>query len=339
MERPSLNPSVVLETAKGRPAPKASVLRRIGGVVLRALGLLLVPLPGSRAREAEEHSALVRVTRAIVFRLAAVPVVLALLVGALVYTGTHPPALPLRTDPSSLGLYFQEIRVTASDGVISPAWLVPTLDARRVLEDRDAVLTMRRPAIVLVHDQPHARQQMLAYLRPLHSADVVSLVVAVRAGETDAAASRTFGLLESRDVLAAVAMLRTRPTVDGDRIGVLGIGTGATAALLAASADQRIRVVAAINPASDAASLLEPLSTRRPALSFLNPLVRVAFETAWHVDADDADLTRLTTALRDRDVLYLLPEDLVVPNHHTMVTHFLTSRLSLPARDVATSAP
>src|SRR3712207_7763954 len=43
---------------------------------------------------------------------------------------------------------------------------------------------------------------------------------------------QTFGIEEARDLAAAVNRVRENPFVDPDRVAVLGIGTGANAALL-----------------------------------------------------------------------------------------------------------
>jgi hypothetical protein len=258
-------------------------------------------------------------------------------VAALVYTATHPVVVPAVGDPSSLGLYFEKVQVVAADGVVSEGWLVPVVDARRVLEHKDDVLVARHAGVVLVHDHAYSRQQLLPYLRPLHEAGVVTLTLAVRGGGTADVRGRTFGLKESLDVAAAVSVLRARTTTDDERIAVLGLGSGATAALLAARADPRIAAVAAIDPARDAAQLLSEIGPTQSYLRFLKPLVHFAFETAFDVDPDDADLSRLTTALRDRQVLYVLSDHQTLPAKSQVLTvsHFLETRLSPPTTEAS----
>lgn len=339
MERPSLNPSVHLEAAAhAARKPKPTLLRRVASAMYRVVRLGFTPIPLlSRPHEAEEHSIYVRFARGLVYRLAAIPVVLAVIVSTLVYTSTHPLAVPTLADPSSLGLYFEKVAVTSADGVVSEGWVVPVVDARRVLEHKDDVLTVRHPAVVLVHDQMFSRQQLLPYLRPLHDAGIVTITVALRGATTAQPRGKTFGLRESYDVAAAISVLRARPTTDGERMGVIGIGSGATAALLAAKADPRIAVVAAIDPARNASELMDPIGPTQPFLAFLRPVSRFAFETAFDVDAEDADLTRLATALRDRQILYVLSDEQTGPpaNHLRTVTHFLETRLSPPTTEAS----
>ena len=57
-------------------------------------------------------------------------------------------------------------------------------------------------------------EQLLPLVRPLHEAGFVILMLNVRGVGTATAAAQTFGLKESRDVLAAVEMLRRRPFVN-----------------------------------------------------------------------------------------------------------------------------
>ena len=334
MERPSLNPSVHLEAgAQGPPPPRPGLFRRAVATLGRLVRIAFTPIPLlTRPHEAEEHSPLVRFARGLVYRLAAVPFVLAVIVGTLVYTATHPARVQMLADPSSLGLYFEKVKVVATDGVVSEGWLVPVVDARRVLEQKDEILTTRHPAVVLVHDHASSRQELLPYLRPFHDAGIVTLTVAVRGGSTDDPRGRTFGLRESLDAGAAVNVLRSRSMTDPERVGVVGLGSGATAALLAAQLDTRIAVVAAIDPARDAAELVAPIGPTQGYLSFLRPLVRFAFETVFDVDSHDANLARLSTALKDRKVLYVLSDEHTTraTNHFKTVTDFVHAALHPP---------
>jgi pimeloyl-ACP methyl ester carboxylesterase len=61
-------------------------------------------------------------------------------------------------------------------------------------------------------------------------------------GESGGARS-TLGLLEKRDVAGAVAYLRDLGGIDGDRIGLYGVGMGAHAAVLAAADLPQVRVL------------------------------------------------------------------------------------------------
>jgi dienelactone hydrolase len=90
---------------------------------------------------------------------------------------------------------------------------------------------------------------MLPLVRPLHDAGFVVMVVALRGCGASAPAGETFGLLESNDVKAAVAVLRKRPFVDPNRIAIVGVGAGANACVLAASEDAGIKALVLDHPA------------------------------------------------------------------------------------------
>src|SRR3954467_8110740 len=114
---------------------------------------------------------------------------------------------------------------------------------------------------------------MLPLVRPLHDAGFVVLVVGVRGSGTTTPAAQTFGLTEWMDVRAAAEMLRRRPYVDANKIGGAGIGTGATAALLAAEPDDGLRALVLDDPASSADEVVaHRLAPRLPYLEWMRPI-------------------------------------------------------------------
>jgi len=145
----------------------------------------------------------------------------------MVVQGTHPAPPPAVLDPNSRGCYFESISFASADGAKLSAWMVPALDAHRIVIEKDKVLKSRRPAIVLVHDFGQSPQQMLALVKPLHDEGVNVFVLALRGCGRDRTAGATFGIKESEDVAAAVEVLRQTRFVDPNRIAVAGIGSGA----------------------------------------------------------------------------------------------------------------
>lgn len=332
MQRPSLNPSVHLEAAAEAPRPKGpSVWVRLARWFAAGVLFLFKPIGGKPLpNDTQEQPLASRLACGLIYRLAAIPVLLGVIVSVLVYTATHPVPVPSLADPSSVGLYFEKVQITAADGVVSEAWLVPVVDARRVLDERDDLLRTRQPAMVLVHDHAYSRQQLLPYLRPFHDAGIVTLTVATRGTATNNPKGRTFGLREALDVSAAIHVLRDRSMIDDDRVGLLGIGTGATAALIAAKADDRVKVIAAIDPPRTPEDALAALTPTQRYLRFLQPLSRFTFETVFNVNINDADLSRLSNSLKDRQVLYVLTDNgtNTTQTSFRTVTHFVASRLS-----------
>src|SRR5438874_1996911 len=93
---------------------------------------------------------------------------------------------------------------------------------------------------------------------------VVVMVVGLRGSRGGEVVGCTFGFNESQDVTAAIEKLRKEPMVDGNRVGVLGTGSGATAALLAAQRDGRIRAMVLHNPIRTSEELVDRLGPSEP---------------------------------------------------------------------------
>jgi pimeloyl-ACP methyl ester carboxylesterase len=242
--------------------------------------------------------------RGLFYRLALMPVLLALVIGALVYTGTHPPHVPTVSDPAMYGIYFDPVTFLSADGTRLEAWLVPLFDARKINEEKEKAFKKRQPAVVLVHDYGSSRAQLLPLIRPLHDAGMVVLAIGLRGcGGSGAGAANTFGLNESQDIIAGVEMLRRRQFIDGERIAVIGIGTGATAALLAAKQDPAIAALVIEDPVDSADFVISTrIGPRQPWLHWMQPLCKWAFEIAYHVDTDELNIDRYKELMQQRPV-------------------------------------
>lgn len=238
------------------------------------------------------------------------PILLGAVVMLTVYMGTHPTQLPIVAEPTSQGVYFEPATLSSIDGTQLAAWLVPAIDARRVVEEKDRTLHLSHPAIVLVHDYGRTMQQMLPLVRPLHDEGIMVLVLGLRGSGSGSTSAQTFGLNESKDVMAAVDLLRQTAFVDGKRIAVAGVGTGANAALIAASRDNNIRavVLADMLPNCDGV-VASRLTPSEPWLHWLRPICRRVFEMECDVDANDLDSTRYAALLKTRPVLVLAGQE------------------------------
>lgn len=160
---------------------------------------------------------------------------------------------PLWRSPSDVGLPYTNVAFTSSDGTRLQGWFIPASGAN----DRPA------PAIIFVHGWPWNRlgNRAGSTLMPdltvdflelgaaLHRAGFHVLLFDLRNHGTSAAAIPvTFGVNEARDVRGAVAMLRQRADVDGERIGIIGYSMGANALLYAVPQCQPIRAAIAVQP-------------------------------------------------------------------------------------------
>jgi len=273
-----------------------------------------------------------RFLRALLYRLMLVPTLLAVLVGILVVTATHPRSAPAVIDPVSRGVYYDPIEFLSLDNTKLEGWLVPVLDARRLVIEKEDLLHRKYAAIVLVHDFGASRQQVLPLVSPLHDAGYVVLALNLRGHGPSSSTGSTFGLNEAQDVRAAVDLLRRRPYVDPDAVGVLGIGTGATAALRAAEQDPRLNVLVLDHPVRQFQDILDQrIGPRQPWLSWVRPICKMTFELCYHVDADSVDLSTFSDLMKQKHVLMFdQPGETVTclnDNHTREIVQFLKKHL------------
>lgn len=293
MQRPVMNPMDFDDAPEGASVPWTDRLKPLLRVVKFALKVLLWdPLARRRARQlrVEDGPPLHRFVKGLAYRLCFVPLVVAGVVAALVYSGTHPAPVLADRDPMADGIYYDAVSFLSEDGVRLEGWLVPVIDARRVLDEQEIMLRKRHPAVVLVHDFGQNRQQVLPLIRPLHEAGFIVLALNTRGCGSSGSAGVTFGLREALDVKAAVVLLRKQALVDPKRIGLVGIGTGGSAALLAARADASLKtVVCAALPESSEQVVQDRLRPRSSLLQWMSPLCRWGFEIAYQSDLEELD--------------------------------------------------
>jgi pimeloyl-ACP methyl ester carboxylesterase len=310
MKRPVMNPSYLDEDHKPSPR-KQSRWRAVQTVVkfvwriVRVLFMDVFRRNKSKIKD-ETGTPTSRFLKAVLYRLMFVPTVVAVLVCVFVVTATHPKAAVGLLDPSSQGIYYDPVELLSLDGTKLEGWMVPVLDARKVLAQGNDILHKRHPAIVLVHDFGANRQQVLPLVAPLHDAGYVVLAINLRGRGPSAGVGCTFGLNEAQDVQAAVELLRRRKFVDPEAIGVLGIGTGATAALIAAEHDPRIAALVLDHPVRQFQDVLQHrMGPKQPWLTWVRPFCKWAFEIAYKVDADDVNVSRFAGVMRSKPVLML----------------------------------
>jgi pimeloyl-ACP methyl ester carboxylesterase len=310
MKRPIMNPSFLDE--ENKPSPRKKSRWRACLTVLKFVGRIFKVLFADVLRrnksqiKDEVGTPFSRFLRGLFYRLMFVPTILAVLVSVLVVTATHPKPAPGIMEPTSQGVYYDPVELLSLDNTKLEGWLVPVLDARKVLKEGNDILHKRHAAMVLVHDFGASRQQVLPLVAPLHEAGYVVLAINLRGRGPSASTGCTFGLNEAQDVRAAIDLLRRRPFVDPDAIGMLKIGTGATAALIAAEQDGRVAALVLDHPVKQFDDILnERIGPRQPWLTWVRPMCKWAFEIAYKVDAEDMNLSRFSGLMKNKPVLLL----------------------------------
>ena len=99
-------------------------------------------------------------------------------------------------------------------------------------------------------------------------------------------------------------MLRRRAFVDGARIAVLGIGTGANAALIAGRNDPNIAALVISDPVDGFdRAFANRTGSDRGWMKQLTPLFRWTFQSMYGVEASDLDLSNFAVLMQTRHVL------------------------------------
>jgi uncharacterized protein len=159
---------------------------------------------------------------------------------------------PLDRTPAEAGLAYEDVAFPATDGVGLKGWFIP----------RDG--EGRGPVIAFVHgwlwnrlgnvegQVPVADKSVdfLPAARALHDAGFNVLLFDIRRhGESEAGKGPlTYGPREARDFIGAVKYLRSRPDVDGERIGAIGTSMGGNIVIYGTPECQPIKAVLAIQP-------------------------------------------------------------------------------------------
>lgn len=139
-------------------------------------------------------------------------------------TVVQPPRHVTGITPSDFGLPFERVSFPSPDGLRLSAWFIGA-QAPRLQGFGPG------PVIVLGHGHGGSKQDMLDHAVYLHEAGYSVLLLDFRAmGESDGEFS-TLGYYEWQDLVGAVTYLKTRTDVDPNRLGLLGVSMGASAAL------------------------------------------------------------------------------------------------------------
>ena len=160
---------------------------------------------------------------------------------------------PLDRTPADVGLEFEDAAFPAADGIGLKGWFIPS------------GAEGRGPAVVFVHGWMWNRLGNVAHqvkgledadvdflpaAKALHDAGYHVLLFDVRwHGESERSSKPlSYGPVEARDYIGAVRYLRSRPDVDGERIGAIGTSMGGNIVLYGTPEAQPIKAILAIQP-------------------------------------------------------------------------------------------
>ena len=190
----------------------------------------------------------------------------------------------------------EPVSFVSADGTPLAAWFIPGT---------------RREAVLLLHGYSATKREMLHHAAFLHKAGYPLLLLDLRCCGESGGAAVTFGGRERDDVAAALAYLRERPELDGERLGVLGLSLGGALALLAAVDCPAVRAVVAESSFANIRAVVHKnfrVATRLPSFPFA-PLVIWLVERRWGVRADRVAPERELGAREDCAVLLIHAEN------------------------------
>lgn len=141
----------------------------------------------------------------------------------------HPPRFKTDDDPGRYGLQYERVAFPTADGLTLRGWFVPAAPS-----ERPSGLSQSsgcNATIVVGHGYPFDKANILSHALFLHGRFNLLFVDFRYFGESEGFYT-TAGLLETRDVAAAMAYLQQRTDVDPERIGAMGFSMSAAAFIL-----------------------------------------------------------------------------------------------------------
>jgi fermentation-respiration switch protein FrsA (DUF1100 family) len=180
----------------------------------------------------------------------------------LAFLAVHPPRERFLRNPADLGLPFENVQFTTSDGIELVGWFIGSPQGEA--------------AVILGHGFSRSRQEMLDVAAMLHNNCYNVLLFDWRAHGKSGGKRTTFGHKEVEDLAAAVRYVASRPEVDPERIGVLGNSMGAAIAIRAAAILPQLKAVVSDSPFTSLEDSIEVGVRRRGPLGVwpLRPLAQ-----------------------------------------------------------------
>jgi fermentation-respiration switch protein FrsA (DUF1100 family) len=143
---------------------------------------------------------------------------------------TSTPSTRVSLTPAALGLDFEPVRLTTTDGVELAAWYLPGTNGA---------------GLVVRHGAGSTRSAVLDRAEVLVGSGYGALLIDARGHGDSGGTAMDFGWYGDLDIAAGTAYLASRADIDPARIGVVGFSMGGEEAIGAAASDPLIRAVVA----------------------------------------------------------------------------------------------
>jgi fermentation-respiration switch protein FrsA (DUF1100 family) len=159
--------------------------------------------------------------------------------------GVHPPRFETDDDPKKYGLDYESVSFPTSDGLTLQGWFIPAATVLREGLQQGEMAWDTCATILVGHGYPFDKANILRHALFLHPRFHLLVFDFRYFGESEGAYT-TAGLLETRDVQAAVEYVKSRSDVNPERIGALGFSMSASAFILARH--QNVKAIVADSP-------------------------------------------------------------------------------------------
>jgi len=159
--------------------------------------------------------------------------------------GVHPPRFQTDDNPKRYGLDYEEVVFPTSDGLTLRGWFIPAASASLEPSGKGEMARNTCATILVGHGYPFDKANILRHALFLHPRFHLFVFDFRYFGESDGAYT-TAGLLETRDVQAAVEYVKSRSDVNPERIGAMGFSMSASAFMLTKHPD--IKAIVADSP-------------------------------------------------------------------------------------------
>jgi pimeloyl-ACP methyl ester carboxylesterase len=158
----------------------------------------------------------------------------------------HPNRAPVCCQtPTDYGLEYETVSLHTADGLELSGWYIPSQNSA---------------AVIVIHGYRGNRLGGMAHADILARNGYGVLLFDMRAHGESEGEIFAFGWESNHDVMAAIDYLQDRPEVDPERIGVLGLSTGAQVALQTAVSNDQLQAVVA--DGAGAPTLADALAAR-----------------------------------------------------------------------------
>ena len=159
--------------------------------------------------------------------------------------GVHPPRFQTDDNPKRYGLDYESVSFPTSDGLTLRGWFIPAASASLEASGKEEMAWNTCGTVLVGHGYPFDKSNILRHALFLHPRFHLLLFDFRYFGESEGAYT-TAGLLETRDVQAAIDYVKSRGDVNPERLGAMGFSMSASAFILTRHPD--VKAIVADSP-------------------------------------------------------------------------------------------